>query len=182
MAFFTDINVSQGSVSTYARWSGIFNIHLTANLQKIFQCKNFVNRFRFGTIMFMSLWPRFLTHPVNTQYIEMCQSQDTAWKSRTLLPQHRRCSGKYTARNTQRTRKPSLEVVPTTLVTYNKEQLALWVFCALVSDSSMLTLAIADSCRRIAWIHRQNLRYVTLTLFYEHTCIPSNLIYMFKMN
>ena len=29
---FADINVSQGSVATYARCSGMFNIHLTANL------------------------------------------------------------------------------------------------------------------------------------------------------
>jgi len=32
MACFADINVSQGSVATYARSGGIFNIHLTANL------------------------------------------------------------------------------------------------------------------------------------------------------
>ena len=32
MACFGDINVSQGSVATYARCDGIFNIHLTANL------------------------------------------------------------------------------------------------------------------------------------------------------
>jgi len=30
-ASFADINVSQGSVATYARCGGIFNIHLTAN-------------------------------------------------------------------------------------------------------------------------------------------------------
>jgi len=29
---FADSNVSQGSVATYARCGGIFNIHLTANL------------------------------------------------------------------------------------------------------------------------------------------------------
>jgi len=33
-ACFADINVSQGSVATYARWGGIFNMHLTANLQR----------------------------------------------------------------------------------------------------------------------------------------------------
>ena len=33
-ACFADINVSQGSVTTYARCGGIFNIHLTANLSK----------------------------------------------------------------------------------------------------------------------------------------------------
>jgi len=32
MACFADINVSQGSVATYARCGGIFNIHFTANL------------------------------------------------------------------------------------------------------------------------------------------------------
>jgi len=31
MACFGDINVSQGSVAAYARCSGIFDIHLTAN-------------------------------------------------------------------------------------------------------------------------------------------------------
>ena len=34
MAYFADVNVSQGSVATYARCVGIFNIHLTVNLQK----------------------------------------------------------------------------------------------------------------------------------------------------
>ena len=32
MACFADISVSQGSVATYARCGGIFDIHLTANL------------------------------------------------------------------------------------------------------------------------------------------------------
>ena len=32
MACFADITVSQGSVATYARCSGIFNTHFTANL------------------------------------------------------------------------------------------------------------------------------------------------------
>ena len=34
MACFTDINVSQGSVATYARRGGIFNIHLTTHLPR----------------------------------------------------------------------------------------------------------------------------------------------------
>jgi len=34
MACFADINVSQGSVATYARCDGIFNTHLTANLPR----------------------------------------------------------------------------------------------------------------------------------------------------
>ena len=32
MACFADINVSQGSVATYARCDGIFDINLTGNL------------------------------------------------------------------------------------------------------------------------------------------------------
>jgi len=32
MACFADTNVSQGSVATYARCGGMFNIHLAANL------------------------------------------------------------------------------------------------------------------------------------------------------
>jgi len=34
MACFDDVSVSQGSVATYARCVGIFNIHLTANLPR----------------------------------------------------------------------------------------------------------------------------------------------------
>jgi len=34
MACFADINVSQGSVATYARCGGIFDILLTANLPR----------------------------------------------------------------------------------------------------------------------------------------------------
>jgi len=60
MACFADINVSQGSVATYARCGGIFDIHLTANLP----VQKFVNRLRVDRIMVMSLWSRFLAHPV----------------------------------------------------------------------------------------------------------------------
>ena len=38
-ASFTDINVSQGSLATYARCGVIFNIHLTANLLQNFSSK-----------------------------------------------------------------------------------------------------------------------------------------------
>jgi len=65
MACFADINVSQGSVATYATRGGIFDIHLTANLPRNLPVKNkFLNRFRIDRITFMSLWPRFLAHPV----------------------------------------------------------------------------------------------------------------------
>jgi len=39
MACFADINVLQGSVATYARCGGIFNIHLTTNLAENLQVK-----------------------------------------------------------------------------------------------------------------------------------------------
>ena len=65
MACFADINVSQGSVATCARCGGIFGIHLTTNLPRNLQVKkNFLNRLRIDRIMVMSLWPRFLAHPV----------------------------------------------------------------------------------------------------------------------
>jgi len=65
MACFADINVSQGSIATYARCGGIFNTHLTV--------KKIVNRLRFDTIMAMSLWPAFLAHPVyKCGYDEVC--------------------------------------------------------------------------------------------------------------
>jgi len=65
MASFANINVSQGSVATYAKFGGMFNIHLTANLLRNLPMKNFVNRLRFDRIMVMSLWPHFLAHPVH---------------------------------------------------------------------------------------------------------------------
>ena len=51
MACLADINVSQGSVATYARRGGIFNIHLTTNLPRNLPV-NFFNRSDFT-----ELWP-----------------------------------------------------------------------------------------------------------------------------
>jgi len=59
MACFAAINVSEGSVATYARCGGIFNILLTANLPRNLPVKIFLNRLRIYRIMVMSLWPRF---------------------------------------------------------------------------------------------------------------------------
>jgi len=65
MVCFADINVSQGSVATYARCGGMVDINLTANLLRNLPVKKkFVNRLRFDRIMVMSLWPRFLAHQV----------------------------------------------------------------------------------------------------------------------
>ena len=59
MTCFGDINVSQGSVATYARCGGTFNIHLTAYLPRNLPVKKIVNRLRFDRIRVTSLWPRF---------------------------------------------------------------------------------------------------------------------------
>jgi len=40
------------------------NAHLTANLPRNLPVKTVLNRLRFDRIMAMSLWPRFLAHPV----------------------------------------------------------------------------------------------------------------------
>ena len=63
MACFADINVSQGSVATYARCGGSFNIYLTTHLPRSFALI-FLNRLRFDRIMVMGLWPTFLAHLV----------------------------------------------------------------------------------------------------------------------
>jgi len=59
IACFSDINVSQGSVATYARSGRIFSNEFTANLPKNLSVKHFVNRLRFDTIIAVSL-----VHPV----------------------------------------------------------------------------------------------------------------------
>ena len=65
LACFVDVNVSQGSVATYARCGGIFNMHFGCKFTKEASSeKKFLNRLRFDRIMVMSLWPRFLAHPV----------------------------------------------------------------------------------------------------------------------
>ena len=64
MACFADINVLQGNVATYARCVGIFNTHLTANLPRNLPVKKIRKSVKIDRIMVMSLWPRFLAHPV----------------------------------------------------------------------------------------------------------------------
>ena len=75
MACFADINVSQGSVATYAGCGEIFNIHLTANLIRNLPLKKFVNRLRFDRIM---MW----------QPAETCRNTVTAVACRVT---HRLC-------------------------------------------------------------------------------------------
>jgi len=64
-AGFADINVSQGSVTTYARCGGIFGLLLTANLTRNLPVKKFLNRPRTGRIIVTCLWRRFSAHRVH---------------------------------------------------------------------------------------------------------------------
>ena len=78
MVYFVDINVSQGSVATYARCGGIFDIHLTANLPRNLPVKKFCNRLRFDRVMVVSLWPRFFDPPCTLRSgnrLEMVQNR-----------------------------------------------------------------------------------------------------------
>jgi len=65
MAYFADINVSQGSVATYARCGEMFNIHLTANLLRNLPVKKFCKSVKiwqnYGR---ESVAPFFLAHTV----------------------------------------------------------------------------------------------------------------------
>ena len=66
MACFADVNVSQGSVATYTRCGGIFNIHLADYFPRNLPVNFFLNRLRFDRIAVTSLRPRFLVRPVGT--------------------------------------------------------------------------------------------------------------------
>ena len=85
IACFADINVSQGSVATYARCGGMCCIRLTANLLRNLPVKNFLNRSRFDRITVMSLWPRFWP----TLYTRPCTQTHTpmphSWRRRWVL-------------------------------------------------------------------------------------------------
>ena len=63
MTCFADINVSRGSVATYARCGGIFSIRLTIQFPRNLSVKKMLNRFRFDRFDAMSLWPHFFGPP-----------------------------------------------------------------------------------------------------------------------
>ena len=77
MACVADINVSQGSVATYARCGGIFDIHWTANLRRNLVVKDFYNRLRIDRIVVMSLWPRFFGPPCTNNFLAIYLHQVT---------------------------------------------------------------------------------------------------------
>ena len=70
---FPGINVSQGSVATYASSGWIFNDHFTVNLPGNFPVKKIVNRLRFDIIMAMSFWPHFFDPPYISVYNHQIQ-------------------------------------------------------------------------------------------------------------
>ena len=69
MACFADINVSQGSVATYARCGGIFNMHLTENLPRNLPVEKFCKSVKIWQNYGHESWPRFLAHPVYSKMI-----------------------------------------------------------------------------------------------------------------
>jgi len=63
--FFADINVSQGSVATYARYGEIFNTHLNANLLRNLPVKKILKLVKIRQkCCHESVAPLFLAHPV----------------------------------------------------------------------------------------------------------------------
>jgi len=96
MACLADINVSRGSVATYARCGEIFNMHLTANLRRNLPVKNFVNRSRFDRIMVTSLWPSFSAHPIYT-----CTTDWSKYCVDFLGEKHLQCSERPVLRSTE---------------------------------------------------------------------------------
>jgi len=64
MACFADINVSQGSVATYARCGGIFNMHLTANSPRNLPVKKFLKSVQNLQKHSHESVALFLAHPV----------------------------------------------------------------------------------------------------------------------
>jgi len=79
IACFADINVSRGSVATYARCGGFLKYGFNyTNLPKK-SSSVFLNRLRFDRIMVMSLWPHFFGPPRRSGYAtsEWCRPQYT---------------------------------------------------------------------------------------------------------
>ena len=77
MACFADISVSRGSVATYAKCGGIFLYPFNCKfIKESFSEKNFFNRLRIYRIMVMSLWPRFLAHPVHVPVLKISRKND----------------------------------------------------------------------------------------------------------
>ena len=65
---FSDINVLQGSVTTYARCGGIFDSHVAAHLRSNLPVKKSENWLRFNRIITMSFdltfWPTLYTNEI----------------------------------------------------------------------------------------------------------------------
>jgi len=54
----------QGSVAAHLRCGGVVNIQITKGLLLSLSVNFSLNRLIFDRIMVLSLWPRFLAHPV----------------------------------------------------------------------------------------------------------------------
>ena len=82
MACFADINVSQGSVATYARCGETFNIHLTANWPRDLPAILFKSRLGLTELWPWGRGPAFLAHPVYEKNLYSTQTQPrlTSWR------------------------------------------------------------------------------------------------------
>jgi len=82
MACFADINVSQGSVATYARCDETFNIHLTANWPRNLPAILFKSRLGLTELRPWVRGPAFLAHPVYEKNLYSTQTQPrlTSWR------------------------------------------------------------------------------------------------------
>ena len=69
MTCFANITTSQGSVATYARCGGIFDIHATANLPRNHAVKKFLKSVKNWQNYGLESVPPFLAHPVHNMYI-----------------------------------------------------------------------------------------------------------------
>jgi len=61
---FYTLYISQGSVATQLRCSGMFGNHFTTNFSQNAPLKQFENRSMFGKDMDKTVWLTFLGHPV----------------------------------------------------------------------------------------------------------------------
>jgi len=86
MACFADVNISQGSLATYARCGGIFNIRLTTNFPRSLPVKIFFpNRLRFDRMVVVSLWPHFLVHPLGNNGSENISCRLTTFRAASVF-------------------------------------------------------------------------------------------------
>jgi len=79
MACFADINVSQGSVATYARCDGIFNIHLNINLSRNLPVKK-LKSVKIWQNYGHESWPHFFGPPCVASFYDWLDLWPWRWR------------------------------------------------------------------------------------------------------